>query len=462
MARIIGALIVALVVALATAVWVSAGRADGPTIEIAEPSRFIGRSASFEATVDAPDGALTALDAVVEQDGARYPLYSLDGPPEAAAVRQDSDTRLRITRRFDRESHPDLRPGAARVIVTATRPVLFGWRERSSEAAVEVEVRLDPPRLVPLSRFHYINHGGAEFIVYRVTPDDAESGVRVGDRYYPGYPGAGAGLDGDENLRVAFFALSHDQDLGTPIDLWARDPAGNESRADFDYRIFEQRFRRSRIPVSEGFLRRVVPRIAARAPELADEDVDAGSDEANLLDLYLFINGELRRLNGDTIGALAATTADIWLWNGPFRQLTNSQVESGFADHRTYLHDGVEVDQQVHLGFDLASTANAPIHAANAGRVVYADYLGIFGNCVIIDHGMGLQSLYAHLSSIDASVGDDVARDAPIGLSGQTGLAGGDHLHFTMLLHGRPVTPVEWWDEHWIEDRVLRKLREAG
>ena len=462
MARIIGALIVALVVALATAVWVSAGRADGPTIEIAEPSRFIGRSASFEATVDAPDGALTALDAVVEQDGARYPLYSLDGPPEAAAVRQDSDTRLRITRRFDRESHPDLRPGAARVIVTATRPVLFGWRERSSEAAVEVEVRLDPPRLVPLSRFHYINHGGAEFIVYRVTPDDAESGVRVGDRYYPGYPGAGAGLDGDENLRVAFFALSHDQDLGTPIDLWARDPAGNESRADFDYRIFEQRFRRSRIPVSEGFLRRVVPRIAARAPELADEDVDAGSDEANLLDLYLFINGELRRLNGDTIGALAATTADVWLWNGPFRQLTNSQVESGFADHRTYLHDGVEVDQQVHLGFDLASTANAPIHAANAGRVVYADYLGIFGNCVIIDHGMGLQSLYAHLSSIDASVGDDVARDAPIGLSGQTGLAGGDHLHFTMLLHGRPVTPVEWWDEHWIEDRVLRKLREAG
>ena len=462
MARIIGGLIVALVVALATAVWVSAGRADGPTIEIAEPNRFIGRSATFEATVDAPDGALTALDAVVEQDGARYPLYSLDGPPEAAAVRQESETRLRITRRFDRESHPDLRPGAARVIVTATRPVLFGWRERSSEAAVEVEVRLDPPRLAPLSRFHYINHGGAEFIVYRVTPDDVESGVRVGDRHYPGYPAAGAGLDGDENLRVAFFALSHDQDLGTPIDLWARDPAGNESRADFDYRIFEQRFRRSRIPVSEGFLRRVVPRIAARAPELADEDVDAGSDEANLLDLYLFVNGELRRLNGDTIGALAATTADTWLWNGPFRQLANSQVESGFADHRTYLHNGVEVDQQVHLGFDLASTANAPIHAANAGRIVYADYLGIFGNCVIIDHGMGLQSLYAHLSSIDASVGDDVARDAPIGLSGQTGLAGGDHLHFTMLLHGRPVTPVEWWDEHWIEDRVLRKLREAG
>ena len=137
-------------------------------------------------------------------------------------------------------------------------------------------------------------------------------------------------------------------------------------------------------------------------------------------------------------------------------------MESGFADHRTYFHAGDEIDQQVHLGFDLASTANAPIRAANAGRVIFADYLGIFGNCVVIDHGMGLQSLYAHLSSIDAEIGDDVARDEAIGRSGQTGLAGGDHLHFTMLVHGQPVTPVEWWDEHWIEDRILRKLREAA
>ena len=440
----------------------SAGRADAPIIEIAQPDRFIGRSASLDATVETPDAALSSLDAVVEQGGTTYPLYSLDAPAEAAALRQESGTRLRITRRFDRDSHPDLRPGAARVIVRATRPVLFGLRERSAEAAVDVEVRLDPPRLTPLSRFHYINHGGAEFIVYRVEPGDADSGVRVGDRHYPGYPATGAGLDGDDDLRVAFFALSHDQDLGTTIDLWARDPAGNESRADFNYRIFEQRFRRSRIQVRERFLRRVVPQIASRAPELADEKVDAGSDEANLLDLYLFVNRDLRRLNGDTIAALAATTADSWLWNGPFRQLTDSQVESGFADHRTYFHDGVEIDQQVHLGFDLASTTNAPIHAANAGRVVYAEYLGIFGNCVIIDHGMGLQSLYAHLSSIAVDVGDDMTRDELIGLSGQTGLAGGDHLHFTMLLQGRPVTPVEWWDEHWIEDRVLRKLREAG
>ena len=455
------ALLVAVVVALVALggyAWIAAGQAAGPVIEIRQPVRFVGRTATFEATVDTPDGELTALEAFIDQDGA-HPLFALDDAGDTD-TRQESATRLRLLRRFDRESHPALRAGAATVVVRATRPVLFGLREATSEASVEVAVRLDPPRLTPLSRFHFVNHGGAEFIVYRVAPDDAESGVEVGDRYYPGYDAAGAGIEGD-GLRVALFALAHDQDLGTPMRLHARDPAGNETRAPFDHRVFERRFRQSRIQVGERFLRRVVPRIAARAPELADEDVSEASDTADLVDLYLFINGELRRRNSATVAALAAETSPRWLWEGPFRQLANSQVESGFADHRTYFHEGDEIDQQVHLGFDLASTANAPIRAANAGRVVFADYLGIFGECVVVDHGMGLQSLYAHLSSIDVAIGDDVARDDVLGLSGQTGLAGGDHLHFTMLLHGQPVTPVEWWDEHWIEDRILRKLREA-
>ena len=176
----------------------------------------------------------------------------------------------------------------------------------------------------------------------------------------------------------------------------------------------------------------------------------------------MFINGELRRRNRDMLVALAGSTSPQMLWDGPFRQLTNSQVESGFADHRTYVHDGNDVDQQVHLGFDLASTANAPILAANNGRVVLADFFGIFGNCVVIDHGMGLQSLYAHLSSIAVSVDDLVDQGQRIGLSGQTGLAGGDHLHYATLLQGRPVSPVEWWDSHWIEDRIQRKLDAAS
>jgi murein DD-endopeptidase MepM/ murein hydrolase activator NlpD len=150
------------------------------------------------------------------------------------------------------------------------------------------------------------------------------------------------------------------------------------------------------------------------------------------------------------------------LWDGPFVQLSNSKVEASFADHRTYVYEGKEVDQQVHLGFDLAVTANVPIAASNRGKVVHADYLGIYGNCVILDHGLGVHSLYAHLSSIGVKPDQIVEKGATIGRSGMTGLAGGDHLHFTMLVHGRAVSPVDWWSRQWMEDRIARKLREAS
>ena len=454
-----------LVLALAVAIgagagyYVSENRASAPTIKILRPTQLVGRTAVLEATVETSHGQLTRLEAFIEQDDQRLPLFSLDRP-EDAEVRQDGPDRIRITRSFDRTSHPELRAGAARVTVSATRPVWFGLRERSASAVADVEVRLDPPRLSVVSSFHYVNHGGSELVVYRVTPPEAKSGVRVGDRLYQGYPASGAGISTDDTLYVAFFALLHDQDLTTPIELYARDEAGNEARAEFDHQLFPQQFSRSRIQVSDDFLRRVVPAIVERAPDLADEDPD-GSD-AEWLDLYLFINGELRLRNRATVAALVDDTTPRILWDGSFRQLANSQVESGFADHRTYVHEGDEIDQQVHLGFDLASTANTPVRSANQGRVIFSDYLGIFGNCVIIDHGMGLQSLYAHLSSIEVSSGDEVGQGQQLGLSGQTGLASGDHLHFAMLLQGHPVTPVEWWDPHWIEDRVLRKLREAS
>jgi murein DD-endopeptidase MepM/ murein hydrolase activator NlpD len=145
-----------------------------------------------------------------------------------------------------------------------------------------------------------------------------------------------------------------------------------------------------------------------------------------------------------------------------FHPFSNNAVESAFADNRTYIYQGKEVDQQTHLGFDLASFTGVPIVAANRGKVVFADELGIYGNCVIVDHGMGVQSLYGHLSSIGVKAGEMVEKEQELGKSGMTGLAGGDHLHFTMLVNGQMVNPVEWWDAHWIQDRILRKLHDAS
>jgi murein DD-endopeptidase MepM/ murein hydrolase activator NlpD len=183
---------------------------------------------------------------------------------------------------------------------------------------------------------------------------------------------------------------------------------------------------------------------------------------ADLVASFVRINGDLRRQNADTITAQAKKTAKEMLWKDAFQPLGNASVEAAFADNRTYIHDGKEIDRQVHLGFDLAVTQRIPVLAANTGIVVYASDLGIYGNCVIVDHGLGVQSLYAHLSSIEVKEGDRVEKGHVLGRSGMTGLAGGDHLHFTMLVNGQAVNPVEWWDPKWMQDRVLRKITEAN
>ena len=459
MVRLTVALVVLAAVALGAGLYVGAGRGPGPAIEIHEPARFIGRQVEFAATIDPGDAELVAVTAAIEQNGVSVPVFSLSAPDDAR-ITQETETRIRVSRSLTRDAYPNLVEGPASILVEATHARLFGLRERSTAARRDVAARFRPPRLSIASTLHFVNHGGAELVVYRVNPPDAESGVRVGDRSYRGYPASAAGVDSpDETLRVAFFALLHEQELDARIRLYARDGAGNEAEADFDHRVFPRRFRRSRLTVGDRFLARVVPDIVARSDEFASIPLPP---DAGLLEEYLAINGPLRRLNAERIRELAADTAGERLWSEPFRQLANSQVESGFGDHRTYLYEGREVDQQVHLGFDLSVTANVPILAANAGRVIWAGYLGIYGNTVIVDHGLGLQSLYAHLSSLDVGVGDTVALGDELGQSGMTGLAGGDHLHFTMLLHGEPVTPVEWWDPHWIEDRVDRKLRDAS
>jgi hypothetical protein len=446
---------IVLLAAAAGATWYTAGRADGPVINISQPGKVIGQSGELALVIDTPDAKLKQLNVVIEQGGKQLPVFDLAGG-DASQLKPSAENQLRLVRPIGKRQIPDLVSGKARIVVTAARPVLFGYRQAQSTASRDIEVRLSPPTIGVLSLHHYINHGGSEMVVYRISPADVESGVRVGDREYRGFPASGAGVqNADPALRVAFFALLWDQDVNTPISVYARDGVGNEGTASFDHRVFPKNFRKSRIEIDDRFLSKVVPAILQGSTEFQVEN------PSDLLASFLRINNDLRRANNERISALARQTAPQTLWQGAFKQLVNTAVEGGFADQRTYVYKGEDVDHQVHLGFDLASTMAAPIVAANRGKVLHAGWLGIYGNCVILDHGMGLQSIYAHMSSVDAKVGDMVEEGAQLGRSGATGLAGGDHLHFTMLLNGNAVTPIDWWSQKWIEDRIVRKLRDV-
>jgi len=310
-------------------------------------------------------------------------------------------------------------------------------------------VRLTPPAIMLRSRQHYVAQGGAGVVVYAVGDSAVEDGVRVGDWWFPGFALAGSG----EGARFALFAVPFDLDDPNQLVLEATDDVGNTGTVRFVDQYFPKPFKRDTIEVNDRFMERVVPPIMGNTPGV--------EDQGNLLDNYLWVNRELRKRNAAHLRELAAGSRQQFLWDRPFLPMSNAQVMSSFADRRTYLYQGREVDQQDHLGFDLASVRHADIQASNSGQVVLARYFGIYGNAVAIDHGYGLMSLYGHLSSIAVEEGQAVERGQVIGRSGETGLAGGDHLHFTLLVGGQPVNAVEWWDSAWIRDRFAAKLESS-
>ena len=342
-----------------------------------------------------------------------------------------------------------LQEGQAAIRVTAERAGSWLRRPRPAVEELVLPVKLRPPTLQVTSTHTYVAQGGSEAVVYRIGESAVTDGVQAGEWFFPGYPLPGGG----ERDRFALFAAPYDLEDSSPVRLVAEDDVENQVEVAFIDRFHSRPMKLDRVQVTDSFIDRVVPALMSATPELRDR--------GSLLENYLEINGELREANARTLRDLAKQTRAEFLWRRPFRQLPNSQVTSAFADRRTYFHDGREIDRQDHLGFDLASVSRAEVPAANDGVVLLARYLGIYGNTVVIDHGYGLQSLYGHLSSLNVEEGQEVGRGDVLGRTGDTGLAGGDHLHFTMMLQGLPVNPREWWDGHWIHDRIKLKLGDA-
>src|SRR3989475_5927054 len=285
MLRALGVLVV-LVILGCTVAYVVAGRGASPALTINKPERAVGQTGTLDVSATAPNANFTALTIALEQNGKTIPLYSNGAAQQAEVTRVDRN-QLRISRPIGKQNLPELQSGPARIVVTATRPSFLNLRQLTASATKDFHVRLERPRIAIVSTHHYVNHGGAEMVVYRATPADVQSGVRVGDVEYPGFPPAvGAGADGA--LKAAFFALLHDQDLNVPIVVFARDEAGNESKLSFVDNVFEKPFKRSRIQLDDKFLQRVVPEILEHSPEL---NMTASED---LLPAFLKINGQRR------------------------------------------------------------------------------------------------------------------------------------------------------------------------
>ncbi len=325
----------------------------------------------------------------------------------------------------------------------------YSWRGwlSGNRTYIEKGVTIDtrPPMIEILTDAHNVSRGGSGLVIYRLSESCPHNGVKIGDNFFPGHASPGYPAD----VRLVFFALAHDQKPSSGIFVQASDPAGNVSKRGFRHYIKKKKFRHDVINISDGFLNSKMPEFSMMV---------AGSENLSPVDTFLKVNQDVRRQNSTEIIRVTGKTESKKLWEGRFLRLPKSAPKAQFAERRTYRYKGRDIDKQVHMGVDLASIRQSPVPAANSGKVAFTGSLGIYGNTVIIDHGLGVFSLYAHLSSISRQEGQAVTRGDIVGRTGSSGMAGGDHLHFSMLVHNTFVNPIEWWDDTWIKNNISGKL----
>ncbi|WP_446008603.1 M23 family metallopeptidase [Candidatus Electrothrix sp.] len=410
---------------------------EKPTITLNKDLLFLGSPQEIQVQAADQRSGIQHVSIVLQQNEKEFQLFSKSFPRQAWLTKAGPDT-IQETFTLDVQK-TEAQEGKAKLQVSVHDFSLNGNLQGNVTTHVfPVTIDTSPPRVHIEHAQQYMSPGGSGIVVYSISEPSKRHGVMLDDSFFQGYP-----LAGSKKRFIAYIALPWDSGKPEQMRVVGVDQAGNEGSSIFSMHIKAAKERKDRIYVSDGFLNKKIPEFQNSYPELT------GSN----LEKYLIVNRKVRIRNAEKIADICKNTASEQLWQGRFLRMAGAG-KAGFADQRTYYYQGEAIDYQTHLGMDIASTAKAPIEAANRGKVIFANYLGIYGNMIMIDHGQGLTSLYSHLSRIGVEPGQFVEQGEVIGNSGTTGMAGGDHLHFSMLVHGIFVTPVEWWDQHWIDVNI--------
>jgi murein DD-endopeptidase MepM/ murein hydrolase activator NlpD len=410
--------------------------ADPPEITLASNLDALGAASVVEVVVTDAGTGLKSVKATLSTAGGEQVLASEEyGQP----VR---DKKIVL----DTSKLTGLKEGPA-VLRVSARDASWWHTFKGNETVLEKQLTIDltPPTLELVADDRYVNFGGVGILVYKTSADTATSGVKMGDYWFPGFPGQ---VKGHPDYFLVMFAHPYNVEANVRPVLVATDKAGNTKKMPVTYELKNVKYKKSTIEISDAFYQnKVLPLLRGAAPA---EDTPKN--------IFIAVNKKVRKENEDKITEVTKKASPQILWKGAFSQLSNSKVEANFADQRTYTYKGEVFDTAFHLGYDLSVTKQYPVEAANSGVVAFTGDLGLYGNAVILDHGLGLFTLYGHLSSIDVKAGESINARQIIGKTGETGFAGGDHLHYGVYLDGVAILPVEWWDQKWIDDNITPKL----
>ena len=329
------------------------------------------------------------------------------------------------------------------------------WNFLEGNKTVEqISVQIDTKKPVAnvLGNSRYIQRGGSAVVVVKVEDENLEDAyISFNDKrnfkltpYYK------------ENYYVALIAWPMDIESFNRVNLVVTDKADNKTITKVPLYIQSKKVVNDNIKVSENFIKNVSAIVLEQSFEEIPEKLN---------DIFIYSNTVLRDKNintiDQTIEKYASSEMIVNFDISSFKRLRGSKTVAGYGDRRHYYVDGKKINEAWHLGIDWASVKKAPIRASNEGTVIFKNYLGLYGNSIIIDHGMGLATLYAHTSSQNVNVGDYVSKNQKIANTGATGAVFGDHLHFGVLIQGVEVNPIEWMDRNWIKLRISDILVKA-
>ncbi len=418
---------------------------EKPQVTLNNVSDYIGRESQigFSAT-DAQSG-LRSVKVAIVQDGKETLLFTATYPRTRYTGRIGP---VQESRNIEvKPQNLNLKDGPAEIYIEAHDYSLRGnFSGNVSLQKKTVIIDTQPPKIELIHYVHYIKPGSSGIVIYRLSKDAEENGVVIDSHFFPGFS---IGKD-KKDVDAAYIALPYDTSQINVYQIIAKDKAGNKAVLPLSLLLTKGDQKHDQINISDNFLQTKIPEFEQHYPEM----------KGDLKDQYLYANNTIRQENNKKISLVCQHPSPERLWEGRFLRMPGSK-RAGFADHRTYYYRGTPFDKQVHLGVDLAQVERSEVKAANNGKVVFAQYLGIYGNTIILDHGQGIFSLYAHLSEFDVKPGDMVKKNMFIARTGHTGMAGGDHLHFSILIDGIFVTPFEWWDPHWIDMTIDGPLNEV-
>ena len=415
---------------------------ESPVITLNETPKYIGHETVLSITVTDQGMGLQNIVATVTQGNTVNDLHSQNFKREGYTGKGGPDIHQRTI--VFVPGKIGLADGEATITIEArdfSFKNLFGGN--SSQLTRKIIIDTTPPEINLVHNTRNLKPGNSGLVIYRASDDASSHGVIIDDNLHPGF----AVDNGRKGTQNAFIALPHDAAAIKKSYLTASDQAGNTVTKPIYINYQAVQENHDQIAISDNFLSRKIPEFEQHYPEM----------EGDLINKYLYTNREIRAANNRIIHDLCSQSMPERMWSGRFLRMAGA-TRAKFADRRTYLYKGEPIDHQTHLGMDLASTKHANIKAAGSGKVVYTEYLGIYGKMVILDHGQGLFSLYSHMSSITVNQGNIVEQGTVIGQTGITGMAGGDHLHFSILVNGIFVNPLEWWDPRWINFTIEEPL----